>query len=363
MPLLPIDQIRMDGDTQVRADTNQAKVDEYAELMREGVEFRAVTVFFDGSDHWLGGGVHRVLAAIAAGRTHIEADVRSGKQRDAILFSLEDNKHGLPLSTADKRKAVAILLSDPEWSAWSDREIARHLGVGNSLVSKIRRESFPGTVVRKGADGRTINTAKIGSGAEEPLSQSDQAMLAECERKIDEGTQRIINMGMRAIKIRDLLSPVDFEHFLHSTYDPREVAMIRASIRAIDQFPGHPYAALAMVADAVHEECVVGFPTGRLDPTCTYATFSENCISASVYPSDQPGFWFVTVYDLGDGSSVAYSQKPVREDAIAKVLSRAGYHRQAGVEWNASPCEPAASNPDMSALAMMIDLGDLPASN
>ena len=38
----------------------------------------------------------------------------------------------------DKRRAVNRLLSDPEWSHWSDREIARHCRVGADLVGRLR---------------------------------------------------------------------------------------------------------------------------------------------------------------------------------------------------------------------------------
>ena len=34
---------------------------------------------------------------------------------------------------ADKRRAVVALLEDPEWSAWSDREIARRSGSHHKL--------------------------------------------------------------------------------------------------------------------------------------------------------------------------------------------------------------------------------------
>lgn len=45
----------------------------------------------------------------------------------------------MPPNNADKRKAVTILLTDAEWSAWSDREIVRQCHVGNKLVGDVRR--------------------------------------------------------------------------------------------------------------------------------------------------------------------------------------------------------------------------------
>lgn len=42
--------------------------------------------------------------------------------------------------SADKCRAVTALLHDPEWSSWSDREIARRCGVDHKTVSALRRE-------------------------------------------------------------------------------------------------------------------------------------------------------------------------------------------------------------------------------
>lgn len=72
------------------------------------------------------------------------AEVRVGTQRDAILYPCGANtQHGLRRSQADKRKAVGIMLADPEWSKWSDREIARRCGVSHPFVGKLRHLPAP----------------------------------------------------------------------------------------------------------------------------------------------------------------------------------------------------------------------------
>ena len=91
-----------------------------------GADFRAHSVFYDGQAYWLADGFHRVRAAQEAGLAGINADVRQGTRRDAVLFSAGANAvHGLRRSNADKRRAVETLLNDEEWRAWSDNEIAR----------------------------------------------------------------------------------------------------------------------------------------------------------------------------------------------------------------------------------------------
>jgi hypothetical protein len=46
----------------------------------------------------------------------------------------------------DKRRAVLTLLNDPEWSKWSDREIARLCAVSHEFVRKLRPFQSPMTV-------------------------------------------------------------------------------------------------------------------------------------------------------------------------------------------------------------------------
>ena len=59
-----------------------------------------------------------------------------------MLFSVGANAtHGLRRTNDDKRRAVLTLLSDAEWSQWSDREIAKRCGVSPDTVGRIRAES------------------------------------------------------------------------------------------------------------------------------------------------------------------------------------------------------------------------------
>lgn len=137
---LRLDQIRIDGGTQPRVAIDEQAVAEYAELYSEGVDLPPVTVFFDGATYWLADGFHRYWANKRINCDYVFAYVHSGTQRDAILYSVGANaQHGLRRTSADKRKAVLALLEDDEWSQWSDREVAKCCGVGNEMVSRIRR--------------------------------------------------------------------------------------------------------------------------------------------------------------------------------------------------------------------------------
>jgi hypothetical protein len=60
---LPLDSIRIDGGTQPRSVLNFDTIDDYAEAMKAGAKFPAVTVYYDGEIYWLGDGFHRHRAS------------------------------------------------------------------------------------------------------------------------------------------------------------------------------------------------------------------------------------------------------------------------------------------------------------
>ncbi|PSB04977.1 ParB N-terminal domain-containing protein [Merismopedia glauca] len=137
--LLPIDLIERDGETQPRVKIHPATVVEYAQDMQAGAAFPPITVFNDGGIYWLADGYHRIESALSIGATQILSNVKLGSKRDAILYAVRANgTHGLRRSNEDKRRSVAILLQDPQWSRWSDRQIARCCGVHHDLVGKLR---------------------------------------------------------------------------------------------------------------------------------------------------------------------------------------------------------------------------------
>ncbi|EYB69087.1 hypothetical protein DEIPH_ctg011orf0055 [Deinococcus phoenicis] len=128
-----------------------------------------VTVFYDGSEYWLADGFHRYRAHEQIEWREIDADVRQGTRRDAILYSVGANStHGLRRTNADKRRAVETLLRDAEWQGWVDTKIARQCGVSSMFVGNMRREldifkpfNDSRTVERNGTT-YTQNTANIG---------------------------------------------------------------------------------------------------------------------------------------------------------------------------------------------------------
>lgn len=137
---LELELIRTDLDTQMRVQTSQEVASEYAELMRDGVEFDPITVIYDGR-YILADGFTRVAAARMNGYGCILADVTPGTYRDAWLLALQANaKHAQPRTNADRRKAVSVALRDYDLSRKTNVEIARICGVTEGLVRKIKKE-------------------------------------------------------------------------------------------------------------------------------------------------------------------------------------------------------------------------------
>jgi hypothetical protein len=139
---VPLTRIETDPELQPRAMMNAVTIEEYREAIEHGEKLPPVIVFDDGENFWLADGFHRYEATAQAAIAKIEAEVREGSKRDAILYSVQANAtHGLRRSPADKRKAVITLLQDPEWTKWSDREIARKTRTSHTFVAKVRQQT------------------------------------------------------------------------------------------------------------------------------------------------------------------------------------------------------------------------------
>ena len=180
---------------------DQCACDDYGERMKAGEKFPAVDVFFDGENHWLADGFHRLRAYVmAVPGEPIECNVYQGSLEDAQWHSYSVNKtHGIRRSNEDKQRAVTMALGHPNAAGKSNVQIAEHCGVSEFMVRKHRTPStsiksksnssatellpstdqptsseIPKSRPRKGRDGRTINTAKIGKtrGGRSPQPRS-----------------------------------------------------------------------------------------------------------------------------------------------------------------------------------------------
>lgn len=140
--LKPIKDIIVDPNRfQFRESYDPQVVRDYAELLADGVDFPAVTVFDTEEGLILVDGFQRMAAHTAIDKRKIICDVKDGSVRDAILYALSANvKNASRLTNADKRKAASYMFNDPELSLLSDNEISKRIGATQPAVSKWRKE-------------------------------------------------------------------------------------------------------------------------------------------------------------------------------------------------------------------------------
>lgn len=111
-------------------------------------------------------GMHRLRAARLRGQSMIRVRYLDCGPNEIFVEKVRANvAHGLPLSLADRKAAVArVLTTHPHWS---DRKIASVTGLAHKTVGRIRRdlgEHLPVTTARIGRDG---HVRPLGHGGRE----------------------------------------------------------------------------------------------------------------------------------------------------------------------------------------------------
>lgn len=177
---VPLDNIRMDGATQARVSIDMATVERYAALISAGGTLPAIELVFDGTEHSIVDGHHRVCAYRRAGHRTIPATVVDGTRSDAVWRACAaNNNRGLKRTNADKQRAVTMALLHPKGATMSDHSIAEHCGVHQTTVGRVRSRLVGERVIercaeRLGKDGRTRNTSNIGHTIRAPATSVSQ---------------------------------------------------------------------------------------------------------------------------------------------------------------------------------------------
>lgn len=112
--------------------TVEEKVQEYAQMMAEGVKFDPVLVWERSDGYWVIDGVHRVSACERIGKATIRAILVDCKDEiDYRIKSIQANlKHGMPL----KREEKIILAKDLYKSGVSEEELRKLFGVSETTM-------------------------------------------------------------------------------------------------------------------------------------------------------------------------------------------------------------------------------------
>ncbi len=138
--IVRIADIETDAGLQARAAYDEDAIRDYGERYKAKEPMPPIVLFKDSESRlWPADGRHRIRGCESQGVRLIEAEIRDGERRDALLYACCANqRHGVKRTSADKRRAVKLLLSDKEWSQWADAEIARRCGVSNHLVMEVK---------------------------------------------------------------------------------------------------------------------------------------------------------------------------------------------------------------------------------
>lgn len=181
MALIALADIVVDSEIQQRADgLNPETVNDYAEKYESLIELPPVVAFRDKAKTvWLADGFHRYAAKEQVGAESIDVDLREGTRRDAILFACSANtSHGLRRTNADKRKAIATLLSDSVWKKRSDHAIAETTGVHHTTVGTVRNQLANLASSHKGGTPAPSEPEPDGDG-DEPSDSEPEARIGK----------------------------------------------------------------------------------------------------------------------------------------------------------------------------------------
>lgn len=137
--LVKMTDIRIDGGTQARVSVDPHWVKEMIDNMKNDVVYDAVEARFDGATYWLTDGFHRYHAYTQLGIKEIGVSYLPGTQFDAQLDALGANdKHGKPLSRADRENKVRMALANPLIEDKSNYYIAKLCKFSQPFVASIR---------------------------------------------------------------------------------------------------------------------------------------------------------------------------------------------------------------------------------
>jgi hypothetical protein len=136
---LPINNVRIDGNTQYRILIDQPTVYNYRDAIIQEAQLPLIDVVYDGTDYWLTDGFHRYHALKLLGIREIQVNCKNGCLRDAQIEALKANcQHGKPLTNEDKRNKVEMALKIEGFASKTNYEIAKICQVSQPFVAAIR---------------------------------------------------------------------------------------------------------------------------------------------------------------------------------------------------------------------------------
>ncbi|MFD9130775.1 ParB N-terminal domain-containing protein [Kitasatospora sp. NPDC059571] len=149
-------------------------------------------------------GMHRLTAAILAGRTTVEVRWFDGDDEAAFVRAVQENlHHGLRLRTEERTAAARRIME--AYPQWSNRAIAQAAGLSAKTVAAVRgraTEDGPRLATRVGRDGRArpVDPAAGRARAAAYLREHPDASLRRIAAAtgVSSGTARDVRTRLRA---------------------------------------------------------------------------------------------------------------------------------------------------------------------
>lgn len=137
-----VDQLVLHADLQARVgELREDVIDDYVRKFLEGREPPALRVMRVDDVNFVTNGNYRATAARRAGRPALLCEVHVGSWAAAVLAAAGANaENGVHRTQADRRRAVELLLRNPELCGMSSRGAGRAADVSHALVSNMRRQ-------------------------------------------------------------------------------------------------------------------------------------------------------------------------------------------------------------------------------
>ena len=229
---IPFSFIKEDHATQVRGAVSSARVRDLTALLNETeADLDPIDVFLPmgsgepsaANPFWLADGYHRVAAYRSAGKAKVPARLHEGGQREAIEFGLRKNgHHGTPMSNKEKRHATELAVLHPEIGQYTDKKIAKMIGVSQTLVNNIRRGVMPAAKPdpEEVAELDTTPSPKKRSGKKESESTAPRSSTVRQRRDTAELNRPTKAATLKRIETELTTSVIDEEDLIELLKSP-----------------------------------------------------------------------------------------------------------------------------------------------
>ncbi|HTI79469.1 MAG TPA: ParB N-terminal domain-containing protein [Acetobacteraceae bacterium] len=153
MDWLDLNALTLDVELQPRAAIDRSVLENYVQLLVDGVRFPPVVVFREDNVLWLADGFHRWHAHKVIDADTINATIHDGTRRDALLYSLSANaKHGLQRGATDYTRAYEIACRNGLVDPADSEAVAALLQCSGSWAEKLTAEVRRAAKVKRDAE-------------------------------------------------------------------------------------------------------------------------------------------------------------------------------------------------------------------